>query len=92
MLDNSSSISQKLDPALYQLMQSEDCPELLSVIVQTVDDPRADDEQLVRMWKGRILERFTIIPAFVAEVSPGAIRALLLSKRIIAISNNARLT
>lgn len=91
MLGDTSSSSQKLDSALQELMQSQDCPEVLSVIVQTVDAPNPDDEQLVRLWKGRVLERFTIIPAFVAEVSPGAIRALLLSKRIVAISNNSSL-
>jgi hypothetical protein len=91
LLDESSSISGKLDPSLNEIMTSEDCPDTLSVIVQTIDQPNADDEQLVRMWKGRILETFTIIPAFVAELSPGAIRALLLSKRIRAISNNTSL-
>ena len=87
----SSLRHKKLDPRLLELLDSSDCPATISVIVQTVDDPTEADEKLINTLKGRVLEKFTIIPALVAELSPKALESIILSDRVEAVTYNSKL-
>lgn len=82
---------EKLDEELYKKLQEESYEDL-SVIVQTVDGFKKDDESLIKTLKGKIKDNLYIINAYSADLSGKALKKLILSPRVVKIYNDAKVT
>jgi len=88
-MDEESLMREKLDEGLYEKLQEESYEDL-SVIVQTVDGLKKDDELLIKTLKGKIKDNLYIINAFSADLSGKALKKLILSPRVVKIYNDAK--
>ncbi|GMU56591.1 MAG: hypothetical protein AMXMBFR33_57370 [Candidatus Xenobia bacterium] len=93
MLDESESglKNQKLDPALREMADDPTAPELLTVIIQTVDGLKDDDRRMVSTLRGTVKDDLYIINAFSADVPRSALNSLILSPRVVRIYNDSEI-
>jgi hypothetical protein len=91
IMDEESLMREKLDEELYKKLQ-EETYEDLSVIVQTLDGLKKDDELLMKTLKGKIKDNLYIINAFSADMSGKSLKKLILSPRVVKIYNDAKVS
>lgn len=83
--------SQKLDPALRAMLDDPTAPELLTVIVQTVDGLKEDDRKLINTLRGMVKDDLYIINAFSADVPRSALSSLILAPRVVKVYNDGEI-
>ncbi|MEW6282792.1 MAG: hypothetical protein AB1758_29545 [Candidatus Eremiobacterota bacterium] len=89
MLDDSGLKSQKLDPPLRELLEDPYAPEILQVIVQTVDGLKDEDRRTLTTLRGTVKDDLYIINAFSADIPRGALETLILAPRVVKVYHDA---
>lgn len=83
--------NQKLDPSLRAMLDDPAAPELLTVIIQTVDGLKDDDRKLVSTLRGTVKDDLYIINAFSADVPKSALSSLILAPRVVKVFHDGEI-
>lgn len=89
MQDEAAIRAEKLDPTLRQLLADGELPDMLPVIIQTVDGLKPDDKKMLSTLKGVFKDDLHIINAYSANIPGKAIEMLILSPRVVRIYSDA---
>lgn len=89
-LDEAGLRAEKLDVNLKRVLEDQVAPEMIPVIVQTVDGLQDEDRSLVEQLNGSFKDDLWIIQAFSADLPPKAIDTLILSPRVVKVYHDAK--
>ena len=90
MLDEAGMRTQKLDSSLRELLEQQALPDMIPVIIQTVDGLKPEDRQLLSTLRGVFKDDLYIINAFSANIPSRALDMLILAPRVVKIYHDAQ--
>lgn len=90
MLDEAGMRAEKLDSSLRELIERQDLPDMVPVIIQTVDGLKDEDRKMLSTLKGVFKDDLYIIKAYSANVPARALDTLILSPRVVRVYLDAQ--
>jgi len=87
-------MKKKLSPHLLQMIENQNIPNPVSIIVQLEGESKEDsrltdtDRQMIENVGGKILDDLWLIKGFSADVPPKALEQIVLSARVAHVHHN----
>lgn len=79
----------KLSPELIDMLDAQDMPDPVSVIIQTEDGLQDADRQMLETVGGKLEDDLWIIKGFSAEIPARALEMVVLCERVMHVHYNA---